>query len=182
MENLFEKKLCGETKFEGKIVRIERDEIILPNGNSAFREVVRKNGGVCVVPLTSEDEVVFVEQFRYPYGKVIAEIPAGKLEDGEEPLTCAIRELSEETGCEAGKMIYLGEFYPSPGIMDEVLYMYLALDLKYGEIHTDPDEFLTNKKIPLAKAVEMITCGEIKDGKTQAAVLKTAILKQKGEF
>ena len=177
---LFEKKVNSQVKFTGKIVRIEVDDIELANGNPAYREVVRKNGGVCIVPLTNEGEVVFVNQFRYPYAEVVKEVPAGKMEANEDPLECGIRELSEETGYEAGKIIPLGVFYPSPGIMDEVLYMYLATDLKPGNIHLDEDEFLTSERIALEDAVQMILDGKMPDGKTQTAVLKTWALKQKG--
>ncbi len=179
---LFEKKIDGEVKYSGKIVTIEKDEVELANGHTAYREVVRKNGGVCIVPLTDKNEVVFVNQFRYPYGKIVKEVPAGKLEKNEDPLDCGIRELSEETGYTAEKIIPLGVFYPSPGIMDEVLYMYLATELKQGNIHLDNDEFLTSEKIPLEDAVQMILDGNMPDGKTQAAILKTWVLKQKGEI
>lgn len=177
---LFEKRIDGEIKFSGKIVTIEKDNVELANGSIAYREVVRKNGGVCIVPLTDNGEVVFVNQFRYPYGKIVKEVPAGKMEKNEDPLECGIRELSEETGYTAGKIIPLGVFYPSPGIMDEVLYMYLATELSQGNIHLDEDEFLTSEKIPLEDAVQMILDGDMPDGKTQTAVLKTWALKQKG--
>lgn len=179
---LFEKKITSEEKFSGKIVRIVTDTVELPNGNTAYREVVRKNGGVCVVALTNDDKVVMVNQFRYPYAQVIKEVPAGKMEADEDPLECGIRELSEETGYEAEKIVSLGIFYPSPGIMDEKLYMYLATDLKKGNVHLDEDEFLTSEEIPLEDAVKMILAGEIPDGKTQTAILKTWAMKQKGEI
>ena len=178
---LFEKTIKSETKFEGRIVRIETDTIELANGNTAYREVVRKNGGVCVVPLTEDNEVILVNQFRYPYGEVVKEVPAGKMESNEDPLECGLRELSEETGYTAGNVVSLGVFYPSPGIMDEVLYMYLATDLKKGEVHLDEDEFLTSEKLPLDKAVEMILNGEMPDGKTQTALLKTWAYLQKNK-
>jgi len=179
---LYEKKIDGEVKFTGKIVRVETDTVLLPNGNTSYREVVRKNGGVCVVPLTENNEVIFVNQYRYAYGDVLKEVPAGKLEKDEDPLEAGLRELSEETGYEAGKVIPLGVFYPSCGIMDEVLYMYLALDLKEGEVHLDEDEFVTSEKIPLEEAVRMILDGEMPDGKTQAAILKAWALIQKGKI
>ena len=178
---LFEKTIKSEIKFEGRIVRIETDTIELANGNTAYREVVRKNGGVCVVPLTEDNEVILVNQFRYPYGEVVKEVPAGKMESNEDPLECGLRELSEETGYTAGNVVSLGVFYPSPGIMDEVLYMYLATDLKKGEVHLDEDEFLTSEKLPLDKAVEMILNGEMPDGKTQTALLKTWAYLQKNK-
>ena len=179
---LFEKRLTSEGKFSGKIVKIEVDTVELANGNTAYREVVRKNGGVCVVALTDDDKVILVNQFRYPYAQVIKEVPAGKLEANEDPLECGKRELSEETGYEAEKYISLGVFYPSPGIMDEVLYMYLATGLKRGNIHLDEDEFLTSEEVPLEDAVNMILRGEIPDGKTQTAILKAWAMKKSGEI
>lgn len=181
-ENLVEKRKSGERLFTGRIVSVECDTVILPDGNEALREVVRKNGGVCVVPLTDDGDVIVVKQYRYPYAKIVTEVPAGKMEKGEEPLECALRELSEETGYDAGKIISLGVFYPSPGIMDETLYMYLASELKKGNGHPDEDEFLQGERIPLEKLVDMIMSGEICDGKTQAAVLKVWNMKNKGEI
>lgn len=177
---LFEKRIGGELKFSGKIVSLVVDEVELADGRASYREVVRKNGGVCVVPLNEKGEIIFVNQFRYPYNKVVKEIPAGKLEEGEDPLVCGLRELSEETGYKAGKVKDLGVFYPSPGIMDEVLYTYLATDLVEGDDHPDEGEFLTVEAIALEDAVGMILNGEMPDGKTQTAVLKTWSLKQKG--
>ncbi len=179
---LYEKKKSGEVKFEGKIVRIEVDQIELADGSESFREVVRKNSGVCVVPLTDDGKIVLVNQFRYPYSEVVKEVPAGKTEPGEDPLVCGLRELSEETGYKAGKVVSLGIFYPSPGIMDEVLYMYLATELEKGTAHLDEGEFLTTETVSLEDAVQMVLDGKMPDGKTQSAILKTWILKQKGEI
>jgi ADP-ribose pyrophosphatase len=148
----------------------------LPNGQTAFRELIRKNGAVCVVALTENDEVLLVNQCRYPYATIMTEIPAGKLDGDEDHLLCARRELSEETGYEAETIIPIGEFYPSPAIMDEILYMYVAKGLKPGEMHTDDDEFIENEKMPLEELVQKIIDGKIPDGKTQAAVLKAKLL------
>lgn len=179
---LFEKTLSSDVKFEGRIMTVVKDTIELPDGKQSFREVVRKNGGVCIVPLTSDYEVVFVNQFRYPYGEVVKEVPAGKMEKDEDALLCGIRELSEETGYSSDEIISLGIQYPSPGFTDEILYLYLAKNIKEGDAHLDEGEFLTTEKIPLEKAVEMVFSGEIVDGKTQTALLKTWIMKQKGEI
>lgn len=179
---LFEKKLSGEVRFEGRIMRIETDEVQLADGRKSRREVVRKGNAVCVVPLLDNGDVVFVKQFRYPYSEVMTEIPAGKMDEGEDPLECGIRELSEETGCSAGKYTFLGEFYPSPAFVDEVIYMYLATDITEGQSHLDQGEFLTVEKIPLERAAKMAVDGELKDGKTVAAILKAMYLKQTGAF
>lgn len=181
--NLEEKQLSAEYMYKGKIISLRRDKALLPNGNTATREVVEHNGGVCVAALTDNDEVLFVRQFRYPYMEIIPEIPAGKRDKaGEDPLGCGIRELKEETGATAEKFIPLGKLYPSPGYCGEIIWMYAATGLSYGEQNPDDDEFLTVEKIPLNKAVEMILSGEITDAKTQAAVLKLKVLKDQGKL
>ena len=179
-EKLTEKFVKGETKYEGKIVKIVRDTVLLPDGNTAFREVVRKGSGVCVVPLTDDGKVVTVRQYRYPYAEIILEAPAGKTEKDEDPAKCAERELSEETGYTAKKLVPLGIFYPSPGIMDEFLYLYAATGLVKGKTHPDEDEFVEPGLIPLEKFVDMILDGKVRDGKTQAAVLRVYLMKQRG--
>ena len=170
--NLEEKQLSFEYKFEGKIIKLRVDQALLPNGATATREVVEHNGGICVVPLTDKNEVLMVEQYRYPYSEVVLEIPAGKRDGNEEPLEGGKRELKEETGAVAENYTFLGELYPTPGYCGEIIYMYLATGLSYGETDPDEDEFLNLKKIPLETAVEMKMNGEIKDAKTQAAILK----------
>ena len=170
--NLEEKQLSFDYKFKGRIINLRVDEALLPNGATATREVVEHNGGICVVPITENGEVLMVEQYRYPYGEVILEIPAGKRDGNEEPLEGGKRELREETGAVAENYTFLGELYPTPGYCGEVIYMYLAPGLSFGETDPDDDEFLNVKKIPLEKAVDMIMKGEIKDAKTQTAILK----------
>ena len=171
--NLEEKQISAEYKFKGKIINLRVDEALLPNGATATREVVEHNGGICVVPLTEKGEILMVEQYRYPYSEVVLEIPAGKRDGNEEPLEGGKRELKEETGATAENYTFLGELYPTPGYCGEIIYMYLATGLSYGETDPDEDEFLNIKRIPLEKAVEMIMNGEIKDAKTQTAILKT---------
>ena len=181
--NLTEKQLEKNYIYKGKILNLRRDVALLPNCNTAYREIVEHNGGVCVAALTDNDEVLFVRQFRYPYMEVIPEIPAGKRDSAEEdPLKCGIRELKEETGATAEKFIPLGKLYPTPGYCGEIIWMYAATGLSYGEQNPDDDEFLTVEKIPLNKAVEMILSGEITDAKTQAAVLKLKLLKDQGRL
>lgn len=175
--NLTEKQLTKEYIFKGKVINLRRDTVLLPNNATAIREVVEHNGGVCVAALTDDNEVLFVKQFRYPYMEEILEIPAGKRDSlNEDPLFCGKRELKEETGATAKKFIPLGELYPTPGYCGEIIWMFAATGLTFGEQDPDDDEFLEVKKIPLEKAVEMIINGEIKDAKTQAAVLKLKYL------
>lgn len=169
---LEEKKLSSEEIFDGVAIHLFRDEILLPNGNKGVREVVRHPGAVCVLPLTENGEVIFVNQFRYALNKVTLEVPAGKLEKGEDPKEAALRELSEETGIDAKTIVPMGALYTTPALMDEIIYMYIATDLSQGEQHLDEDEFVNAIKIPLEKAVEMVMNGEIRDAKTQVMILK----------
>lgn len=172
---LEEKTVNKNYIYKGKILNLRRDDAVLPNGRACIREIVEHAGGVTVAALTDENELIFVRQFRYPYMKVLLELPAGKLEDGEDPLESGKRELLEETGCTAQEYIFLGEFYPSCGYTDEVIYLYLAKGLKFGSQSLDEDEFLNVEKIPLEQAVKMVMTNEIKDGKTQTAILKSYI-------
>ena len=180
--NLEEKTLNQSYVFRGKVINMRVDDALLPNGKTSKREVVEHNGGVCVVALTENNEIFLVKQFRYPYGEIIYEIPAGKRDGNEEPLACGIRELKEETGMTAKKFIPLGELYPSPGYCGEIIWMYAAVGLSAGESEPDEDEFLEAEKVPIEKAIEMIMSGEIKDAKTQAAVLKLAELIRQGKI
>lgn len=181
--NLEEKQLSYDYKFKGRIINLRQDTALLPNGNTAFREVVEHPGGVCVAALTDQDELLFVKQWRYPYGEVTLEIPAGKRDkSGEDPLECGKRELKEETGATAENYIDLCPLYPSPGYVNEVIYCYLATGLDFGEQNPDEDEFLDVLRIPFEKAVEMVLSGEIKDAKTQIAILKVKVLKDAGKI
>ena len=180
--NLNEKKLNSNYIYKGKVINMRVDDALLPNGTTAKREIVEHNGGVCVVPLTDNNEVLTVNQFRYPYMEVVKEIPAGKREGNEEPLKCGIRELKEETGCTAEKFVFLGELYPSPGYCGEIIYMYAAQGLSYGDTDFDDDEFLTIEKTPIDTLINDILEGKLKDAKTQTAILKTKLLLDKGEL
>jgi len=176
MMNLYEKTLTSEKIFEGKILHIRRDTALLPNGQEAIREVADHPGGVCVMALDEQKRALVVRQFRYPYMKILRELPAGKLEYGEDPRDAAIRELREETGATAERFVSLGELYPSPGYCNEIIRMYLAQDLHFGEIDRDEDEFLTLERVPFDELVAEVISGRIKDAKTIAATLKTKLL------
>jgi len=172
--NLREKTLSENIPFTGNIITVHLDEVQLPNGKTATREVVEHPGGVCVAALNDNDQLLFVRQYRYPYGEVLLELPAGKLSPGEDPLECGKRELQEETGAVAQHYESLGRLYPSPGYCGEIIHMFYASGLTYGEMNPDEDEFLEVERIPLEKAVQMVLDNEITDAKTQTAVLKVA--------
>lgn len=176
--HLEEKTLSQEHIFDGKIIKVQRDTVLLENGEEATREVVVHPGGVCVVPLSPKNEVYAVRQFRYPHKRAFLEIPAGKLEFGEDPFEAVQRELLEEVGAVAEEYESLGELVPTPAYDSEVIHMYLAKGLTFSQQSLDEDEFLDVEKIPLATFVKMILDGEIKDSKTQAAILKAHLLLQ----
>lgn len=168
----YEKQLTSEIKYAGRIVTLRNDTAELVNGNIVNREVVEHPGGVAVVPVDSDGFVVAVRQFRYPFMQELLEIPAGKLEAGEDPAVCAVRELSEETGYTASELVNLGKLYTSPGYCNETLYLYLALGLTRGEAHPDLNELLCVERLPLSSFSEMIMSGEICDAKTIVSILK----------
>jgi len=158
--------------YNGIIINTTLDRVVLQNGEHTLREVVEHPGGVTVIPVDGEGYVYCVRQFRYPMAEHLLEVPAGKLEYGEDPLECAVRELSEETGISAGEYIDLGKVYPSPRFCREVLYVYMARDLSFGKAHPDPGEFLHVEKIHIDELVGLIMSNEIYDAKTVIAVLK----------
>ena len=179
--NLKEEKVSSTLHYDGRIIKVYNDEILLPDGKGAYREYIKHPGGVCVVPITDKKEILMVRQYRYPYGEEVVEIPAGKRDSfTEDPLEGGKRELKEELGVTAENFLFLGEFYPTPGYTDEVIYMYAAWGLDFGETNPDEDEFLEGEKYPLDTLCEMIMAGEIPDGKTQTAVLKVRYLIEKG--
>ena len=178
--NLIEKQISSETIYDGKIIKVCKDTALLPNGNTAIREIVKHNGGICIAPLTDDNELIFVKQFRYPYNEILLELPAGKRDNNEDPLIGAKRELKEETGATAKKTISLGQLYPTVAYCDEIIWLYLATGLSFGEQKLDEDEFLSVTKIPLETAAEMVLNGEIKDSKTQVLILKIKMMKDKG--
>ncbi len=177
--HLDEKTVSSEQIFDGKIVKLFVDKAELEDGKVVTREVIKHPGGVCVLPLDDEGNVLFVRQFRYPHQKVLLEIPAGKLEYGESHHECGLRELKEETGCTCDKYDYLGCLLPTPAYDSEVIHVYLARGLHYGEQKLDTGEFLDVERIPLQNACEMVMDGTIIDSKTQIAILKTRLLLDK---
>lgn len=179
--NLEEKTLSRKEIYSGRIISVHLDEAELPDGSVTKREVVEHPGGVSVAVLTRENELIFVNQYRYPYHKVILELPAGKLEPGEDPFEAMQREQMEETGTLGENYVFLGDVYPSPGYCGEIIRLWACREKESGgSLQLDEDEFLTNRRIPLKEAVEMVLNGEVPDSKTQIGVLKTAALLKRG--
>lgn len=174
---LREVQTSSECIFDGTVLHVYKDGILLPDGKPAHREYIKHVGAVCVIPLTDKDEVVCVRQYRYPFSDVLLEIPAGKLDSpDEDPREAAIRELREETGAECRELTYLGAYYGSPALIGETIHMYLAEGLSFGTQDLDEDEFLETERIPLSLLVEDILEGKVPDGKTQAAVLRAHLM------
>ncbi len=169
-----EKTLQSKELYNGKVIRVTLDTVALENGDTSLREVVHHHGGACVLALTEQDELYMVKQFRYAFGRELWELPAGKLEAGEDPLAAARRELEEECGVRAGRLAPFMEVYPTVGYCTEVIYLYLAGDLRPAHQHLDEDEFLDVHKVPFAQALQMVLDGEIKDSKTVAGILRYA--------
>lgn len=180
--NFEEKTLKENVIYEGRIITLHVDDIELPDGTRATREIVEHSGGVCVAAMTENKELYFVRQYRYPYKKVLLELPAGKLERGENPMKAGIRELEEECGVAADEVIPMGTVYPTVAYCSEIIYLFAAKGLKSTSQHLDEGEFLDVEKIPLADAVEMVMNGEISDSKTVALVLKMDKLVREGRF
>lgn len=174
-KNLVEQTVDSKEIFDGDVVHLFKDNITLPNGKPATREVIRHVGAVAVVPMTDEGKVIVERQFRYPLNQVITEIPAGKLDSKtEDRLAAAKRELEEETGIIADEWMELGDYYPAAAYCDEVITLYLAKGLHQGTRHLDEDEFLNIVEVSLDELVSDIMQGKIADGKTIAAIMKVA--------
>lgn len=176
-ENLTEVQTASKKIYDGVILHVYKDSVTLPNGKSAGRELIRHVGAVGIVPMTDDGKVYVERQYRYPLDMVITEIPAGKLDSkSEDRLAAAKRELKEETGITAEEWTDLGVYYPAAAYTDEKITLYLAKGLHFGEQKLDDDEFLNIEAVPLNELYEQVMSGEITDGKTQVAILKTANL------
>ncbi|MDP5273639.1 NUDIX hydrolase [Chengkuizengella axinellae] len=167
--------------FQGKIISLQVDEVKLPNGKMSTREIVKHPGAVAVLAI-HEDKMIVVEQYRKPLEKNQIEIPAGKLDPGEDPQTAALRELKEETGFDCGSIKLINSFYTSPGFADEKIVLFLAEDLTQGEMQLDEDEFLSCESITLEQALQYIKEEKISDAKTITAVYAWQIYKLTGKI
>ena len=167
-----EKTIDSRSIYSGRIIHVKEDTVRLPDGKTAGRELVLHNGGVGVIAVDENMCVPMVRQYRKPFDEVVLEIPAGKLEKGENPYDAGLRELCEETGYTAEKYRFIGKSYPSPGYLSEVISLYLAEELRFVGQRPDPEEFLEIEKIPLVRLYQMVMSNEITDAKTQIAILK----------
>jgi ADP-ribose pyrophosphatase len=168
---LKEKLIETKTIYEGKIFDVQQRLIELPDGRQTIYDIVKNPNACAVVPLDEGGNVIMVRQFRQSAGKVMLEIPAGKIDEGEDPDTCAVRELQEETGYIAGNIKKIVDMRVSPGFSTEIIYIYEATELTIGKTNFDEDEFIETEKIPLETLYQMILKGEIEDGKTISGIL-----------
>ncbi|MDD3839174.1 MAG: NUDIX hydrolase [Clostridia bacterium] len=168
---LYEKTIDSKKIFDGKIIKLKVDTVLLPDGKKSTREIVNHPGAVAILPLTDKNELIMVKQYRKPIERVLLEVPAGKLDEDELPEECAERELEEETGLTAEKLINLSSIYTTPGFSDEVIHLFIATGLKKGRANSDDDEFLEVVKIPFNKVMEMIEQNLIMDSKTINCIL-----------
>ena len=174
-----ETTLSSEEIFNGRVIRVTYDKVLLENGNTSTREVVHHHGGACILPVDENVNITMVRQYRYALGEEMWELPAGKLEKGEDPFEAAKRELAEECGLTADHFVDLGVVYPTVGYDSEKIYLWAATGLHSVNQHLDEDEFLDVVKMPLDEALRLVMDGTIKDSKTQIGILKYAMLRNK---
>lgn len=170
--NFEEKTLSSECVYDGKIMKVCRDDVEIATGKKSFREIVHHSGGVVIAALKDENTILAVKQFRYPLKQTIVELPAGKLEIGENPDLAAARELEEETGYKAKNWKALGYIYTSPGYSDEKLHLYLATDLEFVGEHPDDGEILKVYEFSLDKFIVDVKSGKISDAKTVCTIMR----------
>ena len=174
-EDLIEKKVSSEAIFDGVLLHVKRDTVELPNGKEATREWIKHPGASSVIPILPDGRIILVRQYRYPIGEVTLEVPAGKLDaPDEDPLVCAERELSEETGYTAARITKLTTIATTVGFSNEKIHLYAAEGLTPGKQHTDEDEFINVVKVPLEEAVAMTRDGRIVDAKSVISILMLA--------
>lgn len=170
VKKFYEKTLATKKIFSGRVIDLQVDEVELPDGNKSIRELVKHPGAVAVIAVTKEKKLVLVRQYRKALEKTIVEIPAGKLEYGEEPNWCAKRELEEETGYKSSNLQFIVSFYTSPGFADEIVHIFFTDELEKGEVNMDEDEFVEKLELTVEEALKLIETEEIHDAKTIYAI------------
>jgi ADP-ribose pyrophosphatase len=173
MDKLTETKIESQKIFSGKILNVRLDRVLLPDGQESTREVVDHPGAVAVVPITDDGRVILVRQYRYPVEEILLEIPAGKLDPGENPDDCAWRELEEETGFVAGRLEKLTSFFTAPGFTNEIIHLYVARELVKAKQKLDGDEFIDVHLYSAAQLKQLIATGGVKDAKTLIGLFLT---------
>ena len=170
-----EKKLTSKKVFDGKLLHVYSDEAELPDKTTSTREWIKHPGASAVVPVFEDGSIMLLHQFRYPPKQTFIEVPAGKIDPGEDQKTTAERELFEESGIKCEHLEEVGSFYPAIGYADEIIYVYAAWGLTVEDQSVDDDEFLLKYRIPFSKALEMIKTGEITDGKTICSLVQASM-------
>ena len=178
MDTLKETKLTSEAVFDGALLHVRKDTVTLPNGKTSVREYIKHPGAVALVAYLENGEILLLNQFRYPVGKVFIELPAGKIDPGETPEETGVRELEEETGYRAAKLKYLTTIHPCIGYSDEVIYIYEAFGLSKGKKNTDEEEFTETFSLSPDEALEKVRSGEISDVKTMIGLLSAKMRKE----
>ena len=166
-----EQQLSSRSVFEGRIVSLRVDEVLLPGGGTSTREIIDHRPAVVIVPIDESGNLLLVRQYRYAVGETLLEAPAGIVEEGEDPDETAQRELQEEVGRKSGDLRKMGEFWATPGFCNEMMHAYVARDLSHSTLDADEDENITVVEVPMAEALDMIATGRIRDAKTIAALL-----------
>lgn len=172
---LFETEYSSKKVFSGKLLHVFSDEVKLPDNSHSTREWIKHPGACAVVPVFRDGSIMLLNQFRYPARKVFVEVPAGKIDPGEDPAVTAERELLEESGVRCQNLIKVGHFYPAIGYADEIIYSYVAWDLTVEKQNVDDDEFLQPNRLPYKKALKMIETGEITDAKTISTLIQVKL-------
>jgi len=171
-KKLTEQRIKSKEIFNGNLLHVFSDDVRLPDGSTSSREYIKHPGASAILPVFENGDVMLVHQFRYPVGQIFYEVPAGKIDPGEDPGVTAERELEEETGLVCKQFEYIGHFYPSIGYTDEIIHLYLAWDIERTKQNIDDDEFLVTERLPFREAVDMVHSGDISDGKSMITILR----------